>query len=290
MRLIIDCNGLAYRSVYAMSELSFKKNPTGVIYGFLEQIYQLADKFKTNQFVFCWDSKKSYRKIDCPTYKKRPINDDKKEIIETAHKQFDILYHEVLPGMGFQNNYRQTGYEADDLIAWCVSRFPDNQIIVSKDNDLLQLLVDNKYCPISIYNFTTIVTAKDFIKKYGIPPIKWAWVKGYAGCTSDTIAGIPGIGEGTAVKYLNGVLKDGKAKEKIESDEGKAIFNKTFPLVALPYKGDEDINMERPFEDVLFALDFMDIFKEYGLNSFLINDRFDKWKLKFMLHKGRSKI
>jgi len=44
-----------------------------------------------------------------------------------------------LPQMGFRNVYHQTGYEADDLIAWCVARFPDEYIIVSKDNDLFIL-------------------------------------------------------------------------------------------------------------------------------------------------------
>jgi DNA polymerase-1 len=287
MHLIIDCNGLAYRSVYAMSELSFKKHPTGVIYGFLEQIYQLANKFQTNQFVFCWDSRRSYRRLDCDTYKQRPIDPKKKEIIDKAHQQFKELYKNVLPDLGFQNNYRQSGYEADDLIAWCTMRFPDHYIIVSRDNDLLQLLVEDRHCSVSTYDYDKVFTAKDFITKYGIEPQLWAWVKGYAGCASDTVAGIPGIGKGTAVKYLNNVLKDGVAKSKIESKEGKEIFKKTFNLVALPYAGDEPISMKEPIADVLFSLDFMDVFKKYGLNSFLIDKNFDKWKEAFGLQKGR---
>jgi len=288
MRLVIDCNGLAYKSVYAMSELSFKKNPTGVIYGFLEQIYLLAEKFNTNQFVFCWDSRRSYRKLDCKTYKNRKIDEDKTDIIKKAHEQFFEMRKNVLPQMGFRNVYHQTGYEADDLIAWCVARFPDEYIIVSKDNDLLQLLSANKYAPVSIYNFSHIITANDFTKKYGLEPYQWATVKSLAGCTSDTVQGIPGIGTETAVKYLNNVLKDGKAKQKIESEEGKRIMKETFNLVALPYAGDEQINIKDPVNDEFYSLDFMDVFKEYGFNSFLIDEKFDKWRKVFQLNKGRK--
>jgi 5'-3' exonuclease len=39
MRIIIDSNGLAYRSLYAFGGLSHKNNPTGVIYGFLSEIF-----------------------------------------------------------------------------------------------------------------------------------------------------------------------------------------------------------------------------------------------------------
>lgn len=287
-RLVIDCHGLAYKSVYSMSELSFKKYPTGVIYGFLEQIRLLAEKFETNQFVFCWDSRHSYRKLDEPSYKNRPIDKDKLHIIKKAREQFDLMYKEVLPKMGFKNNYRQAGYEADDLIAWIVARFPDYHLIVSKDGDMLQLLTNYYHSSVSIYNFKKIITADDFQKKYGFEPYKWSFVKGLAGCSSDTVKGIPGIGEATAIKFINKVLKDGRAKAKIKSEEGRQIFRDTLPLVSLPYNGDVDINIKPVEEDVLYSLDFMDVFTEFGFNSFLNDENFSKWKKAFQLQKGRA--
>jgi len=87
---------------------------------------------------------------------------------------------------------------------------------------------------------------------------------------------------------LNNVLKDGKAKQKIESEEGKRIMKETFNLVALPYAGDEQINIKDPVNDEFYSLDFMDVFKEYGFNSFLIDEKFDKWRKVFQLNKGRK--
>ena len=288
LKLIIDCQGLAYRSVYAMSEFSFNENPTGVIYGFLEQIRILAEKFDTNQFVFCWDSRNSYRKLDYQGYKNRPVDQSKINIIRKAYKQFEIMYKEVLPEMGFKNNFRQSGYEADDLIAWVAARFPNDYIIVSKDEDLLQLLSKNRFTSVSIYNLKNIITVDDFKKKYGLEPYQWAFVKGYAGCTSDTVQGIPGIGQDTAIKHLNGVLKDGKAKSKIESEEGKRIFQYTFPVVSLPYNGDIPIAIKSIEDDELYSLNFMDVFTQLGFNSFLTDDNFNKWRKAFQLKKGRA--
>jgi len=57
--------------------------------------------------------------------------------------------------------------------------------------------------------------------------------------------------------------------------------------VALPYAGDERINIKNPVKDELYSLDFMDVFKKYGFNSFLVDGKFEKWKKAFKLIKGR---
>ncbi|OQC56468.1 MAG: hypothetical protein BWX51_02111 [Bacteroidetes bacterium ADurb.Bin012] len=65
-------------------------------------------------------------------------------------------------------------------------------------------------------------------------------------------------------------------------------MKETFNLVALPYAGDEQINIKDPVNDEFYSLDFMDVFKEYGFNSFLIDEKFDKWRKVFQLNKGRK--
>jgi DNA polymerase-1 len=288
MKLVIDSLSLAYRSVYSMPELSFNKNPVSVLYGFMLQLLKLAEKFNTNQFIFVWDSRKSYRKMECSTYKQREITDDKKELIEKARIQFENLRKDVLPSMGFKNNYIQPGYEADDLIAFIIFRFPEEYTIVSKDEDLFQLLYSGrKGCSVQLYNLTSIITEFDFKRIYGIEPRKWCDVKGLAGCPSDTVPGIPGVGKDTAIKYLTGILKDGKTKDKIESEEGKKIFRDCFKLVALPYVGEISIDVKNPVEDDLYSLDFVDTFRKYGFNSFVEDDNFEKWRKAFNLERGR---
>ena len=57
MRLLIDCCGIGYKIAYGMPALSYNGNNTHIIFGFLKQILDLAEKFKTNQFIFAWDSR-----------------------------------------------------------------------------------------------------------------------------------------------------------------------------------------------------------------------------------------
>ena len=288
MRLIIDSQSLAYKTIFHLADLSFAGRKTGVIFGFLSQIKDLAEKFNTNQFVFCWDSRQSYRKMIDPGYKNRPPDEKNAQIIADARIQFNQLREEILPTMGFKNVFMQTGYESDDLIAWIVARYPDEWMIVTGDDDLLQLLLEDRFNPIKIYNLThsKVITEQDFMNKYRLPDAKsWTKVKGYAGCSSDTVTGIVGVGLGTAINYLNGSLKDGKIKQKIESPEGQATYKHCFDLVALPYRGDRDINVPELIDDQLYSLPFFDIFKQCGLGSFVKN--FEDWKRIFNLIPGR---
>ena len=69
MPLVIDCSQLCYRSFYTTKDLSYEEERTGIIFGFLKQIFKLAQDFDTKTFIFCWDSAKSYRKQIYSDYK-----------------------------------------------------------------------------------------------------------------------------------------------------------------------------------------------------------------------------
>jgi len=296
-RIIVDCNGLAYRSLYSFGELSYNQSKTGVIFGFLSEILKLSERFQTNQFIFCWDSRHSYRKEIEPEYKNNrgDISEIQKKEIEKAHIQFDLLRNEILPGMGFKNIFLQSGYEADDLIAWIVYRCPDNYIIATGDDDLLQLLNDSINCPVKIFNLSKkiIFTETDFTKKYGIKPSDWPMVKAMGGCTSDNVRGIPGVGPESAIKYMNGVLKEGKIKQKIESEIGKIQINHCLKLTHLPFDGDRQINIIQDRdqfykEEIFYSFDFKDQFIQYGCNSFTSEEGMYKWRKAFNLINGRK--
>lgn len=295
-RIIIDSNGLAYRSLFGFGELSHNQNKTGVIFGFLSEILKLAEKFQTNQFIFCWDSRHSYRKEIEPEYKgnRGDMSELQRATIEDAHIQFDLLRNEILPAMGFKNIFLQSGYEADDLIAWIVYRCPDNYIIATSDDDLLQLLTNSLKCPVKIYNLAkkVIFTEDDFTKKYGIKPSDWSKVKAIGGCTSDNVRGIPGVGPESAIKYINGALKEGQIKQKIESEIGKIQTEHCMRLTHLPFNGDRGINIikdrdEFYKEEKFYSFNFKDQFIEYGCRSFANEEGMNKWRKAFNLIAGR---
>ena len=78
--------------------------------GFLKKILEYAEKFNTNEFVFCWDSRHAYRKWVYPDYKRaRREGKTTEELseIEIMFKQFVQLRRKILPELGFKNIYYQ---------------------------------------------------------------------------------------------------------------------------------------------------------------------------------------
>jgi 5'-3' exonuclease len=213
-----------------------------VIKGFLDQIKSYARTFTTDKFIFCWDSKKSLRKEIYSDYKAKrrdqnqELSPEDKRWNKSCYHQFDIIRNEFLRMMGFKNIYIQPWYESDDLIAMIVKYRPQiNPVIVSRDNDFYQLLGN---ADIFDPHTRNLITKEDFVDKYGISPSKWALVKAMAGCKSDNVVGIQGVGEPTAIKYItrNPKLKPHhKAYKKIQESRGLIDFNKR--LVSLPMHG-----------------------------------------------------
>ena len=282
MRLIIDCHYVCYRALHSMGQLSFNEKKVAVIFGFIKAILKLSRDFKTNNFIFCWDSRQSYRELIYPEYKNnrhKDLTSEEWADLNIAKQQFEELRTDVLPYMGFENIFHQTGYEADDLIAWVVARFPDDTIIVSADNDLFQLLLSHRFCPVKIWNFKILNSEERFSKDwYGIKPIDWIKVKAIAGCNSDNIAGVTGVGETSAAKYIAGVLK-GKKKEAIDNSKDLIQFN--YQLVGLPYLGKKQINIPEIKQDSISAEKFKLVFGQYGFKSLLYGDEVKRWSDSF---------
>lgn len=281
--LVIDSNCLCYMSRFAFGGLSYEEKKTGVIFGFLGQIFRLAKKFDTNKFVFAWDSRKSFRQQSYPAYKRNRRKDrTKEEEIDDriAFSQFGDLRLGVLPWMGFRNIFIQTGHEADDIIASVVMNNPDYDFtVVSSDNDLLQLL---DYCDMYHPRKKTSTTKKSFMEKWGMEPNQWADVKSLAGCSTDNVPGIKGVGEKTAIKFIRGELKKGKIYERIISDEGKKTTEETQWFVALPLDTTKEYIID--FSNEIFYSDyFVEVFQEFGFNSFLKKENYESWKRRFNL-------
>ena len=241
--LILDSPYLCHRAKYTTGALSFGENATGVIYGFLKSLSGFQSLFNTSNFVFCWDSNTSKRKEIYPEYKanrnEKEYTDEEIEFDKAFRKQMKKLRTTYLPMIGFKNICYQQGYESDDVmasIAMDLSVKESNEIvIITSDQDLYQCIAYNVSC----YNPQTnkILTLQGFKRRYGIRPHEWSMVKAIAGCTSDNVKGVQGVGEKTAIKYLQGNLAAGKKLCSILCQEGVCIFNRNTKLVNLPMEG-----------------------------------------------------
>lgn len=275
IRLVIDSNYMCYLSKFALSEgLWYRGGRTEIIFGVLKNILALAKRFETSDFVFCWDSKESKRKDIFKDYKyKRHQDKTEGELFgdQIAFRQFDILRVEVLPYLGFSNVFYQKGYEADDLIASAVMNNQDaTNIVISSDNDLLQLL---DYC--CLYNFSKkeTMTKGLFIRKYGILPNQWVSVKKLAGCNGDNVPGVAGVGEVKAIRYIKGEILHGKTFDAIHQRtiEEELLTEK---LVKLPFPGTQVFELK---ENCFSEQKYKSVCDEFGFISLKDDDIWSKY-------------
>ncbi len=239
VKLLIDTPYLAWRSHHALGPLSHRGRRTEVLFGVMREIQNLRRRFDPCRMSFCFDYPPLKRKEIFPDYKKRkPTTTEEMQNILDVQKQIRRLYKKDLPALGMANTFCQEGYEADDVIASLAWGLFDNEeaVIVSADQDLYQLLRNNPH--VSIYHPAKGIrlTVRDFVRDYKVYPYNWRHVKAMAGCVSDSVPGIPGVGEKTAIKWILSQLKTTSAAWK-KIDEGGSIIERNLRLVTLPYPG-----------------------------------------------------
>jgi 5'-3' exonuclease len=238
--LLLDANCLCWRSYHSTGALKWGETQTGTVYGFLRDVRGFMETFNTDNVIFCWDFGEPLRKRIYPGYKasretkRKKMNPLEKIAYEAFKKQVQLIRTTYLKEIGFRNNFWATGFEADDLIAQFCADLPkrDQIVIVSSDKDFYQLLDDR----VRIYHPITkkAVTAESFWKQWELPPLDWCIIKVIAGCVSDEIKGIEGVGEITAAKYLR---REASAKQfaLIESSASQRVIKRSIPLVLLPF-------------------------------------------------------
>ena len=275
--IIFDSNYVCWVCSFALSEgMLYRGGRTEIIYGFFRQMISVLENFSPTQVVFTWDSKISKRREIYPEYKANR----RKELTEEAamsrkliYLQFEEIKNNAIRELGFSNCFEVEGYEADDIIAKLVQNYPNEQeptIVISSDEDLYQLL---DFC--SIYAITKKQTTdKEIFKRhYGIEPAKWSEVKAIAGCGTDNIKGVSGIGEKTAAKYLLGQMKPGKKYKKIL--DSKQLIKENLRLVKLPFENTPTPKVKQNHLDIS---KFVSVCKEYGFESFLDKKTLSRWE------------
>jgi 5'-3' exonuclease len=266
--LLIDSNFLCWRAFHAMGGLSFEGEMTGVLFGVFRDILYLQERFSTDRIAFCFDSRLSDRKVKYPRYKStrakryKSMTGEESDKHNEMRRQLSALRKTHLPAIGFKNVFLQKGKEADDLIACICNEYPRiPKIIVSSDEDLFQLL--DPFTNIWNPNKKKLLTAEWFQATFKIEPYRWADVKAIAGCSSDDVAGIKGVGEKTAVKFIRGLTNpDSKAHESIILNLKTVRDN--MKLVKLPLPDTKPIKLKK---DKVTKQKWNDKAKEFGMDS-----------------------
>lgn len=244
--LLVDCNYLCYRAYFSIPKLSHEDIPTSVVFGFLREILQLQQMFSTTRIAFCFDYGRPLRKRIYPDYKaNRSENKTAEEIADrqSVREQATALRKTYLPMIGYQNILFQKGYEADDMIATAIDVIPRPReiIIVSSDEDLFQLL--SPRVTAWLPGRKVRMTEELMREEYKCGPGSWADVKAIAGCSSDNVQGIYGVGPKTAAEFICGRLKKGKKYDAIV--HGSDVWKRNIELVRLPFEGVDKFDLVR---------------------------------------------
>jgi DNA polymerase I len=229
-----DASWLAHRAKWAMKSIS--GSGTEIIFGFLEQMRAtcLGPGVRSNRAAFFFDSRHSFRRQVFPAYKAKRRNKTPEELAEAGSMaaQLRLLRTEILPDIGF-NCFRQAGLESDDLIAQACEDNLGKAVIVTADEDLLQCIsLDVHWFDSSRDKYMDLAT---MIHEKRVNPNDWVTVKCLAGCSTDGVPGIPGIGEKTATDYLWRLVPAGKKLAAINSPDGQAIAKRNYDLIRLPH-------------------------------------------------------
>lgn len=201
---IIDGKSIFYRGYYSMPGLSLPDGtPTGGVYGFTSLAIELIKKLEPDYVVVAWDKRGTNiraRRIIYPEYKT-----GRKKAPEDFYAQLPILF-ELLDAFGWPL-YELDDYEADDIMGAFAKQAEAKGVetcLLTSDLDALQLVspLTKVYALKNGLSNIEEFDEKAFEKKYGIKVEQFLDLKSLKGDSSDTIPGVPGIGEKTAVELL----------------------------------------------------------------------------------------
>lgn len=274
--LMLDVSSVYTVRFYAVSkDNGDATQPSAAFAAFIYAMLELGERFGSQRLAFAFDSGGNVRKREFSGYKETR-NDNpapRKAMLKACLRMLKGDLHEC----GFKNLWELPGFEADDVIASVCACVPGEIVIVSGDGDLYQLLSD-KVSFLSPRSNSHIVTPSSFREKWNFEACDWWKVKALAGCDTDDVPGVPGVGEKTAVKWFNGVLPEHHAiYQRIKRSQ--AVYKRNIPLVRLPHAGTPEVSWvaDGPSREGLRS-----VFKRYGLGGLLDGDIGRRWKKLFV--------
>ena len=242
---LIDAYAMIFRGYYALirsPRITSTGIDTSAIFGFTNSLIELIRRERPTHLAVIFDvGQASIRTNDFAEYKAN--RSETPEAIKVAipylHRILDAMH---IPHMGVE------GYEADDLLGTLACKAEKEgytTFMVTPDKDFAQLVTDK----IKIYKpglkggEIEILGVEEVKAKYGIQnPKQVIDFLAMMGDAVDNIPGLEGVGEKTAMKFLQefGSIENllantdklkGKIKEKIEASAERGILSKKLATI-----------------------------------------------------------
>ncbi|MCY4227042.1 MAG: DNA polymerase I [Gammaproteobacteria bacterium] len=264
--VLVDGSNLLYRAYHALGRAPLSTSDgrtTQAIFGMINMLKNLLKDEEARYMAVVMDAKgKTFRHQMYPPYKatRDAMPDDliyQKEYLER-----------IIPAMGLKI-LSVPGVEADDVIGTlAVQGYQQGFFveIISSDKDLAQLVSDGIHM-VDTKN-SRRMDISGVKEKFGIPPELITDYLALAGDQSDNIPGIPGVGEKTALRWLDQFGSLDEVKAQAEAITGKVGENLRSNLEQLDLflelvTIDCDIELSLRPEDLAVCKPEQDILKEY---------------------------
>ena len=271
---LLDAFALIYRAYFALNNnqhfnpVNSKGINTAAILGFTNTLVDLLKSENPSHIAVVFDApSKTVRHDEFTDYKAN--REDMPEDIRTALPYIkDIIKAFNIPII------LSDGYEADDVIGTLAKKAEKEgytTFMMTPDKDFGQLVSENIkiYKPAAAGKGVQVMGVDEVCAKYGIErPEQLIDILGMWGDSVDNIPGIPGVGEKTAIKFvqeygsMEGLYEHthelkGKMKEKVEANKEKAFMSKSLATIILDAPVDFDeksLIMEEPDRETLHKL------------------------------------
>ena len=212
--ILVDGHSLAYRSYFAYAKsksgglTTSAGVPTSICFGFVKALVEIINSQKPDSMAIAFDLRQ-------PTFRHEADDNYKADRVETP-EDFTIDIQNLYQLLTALNLPTATavGFEADDVLgtlAGKASREGYQVKILSGDKDMFQLVSDRDR--VSVLYMTSAfaqsspsvveMNEQGVIDKMGVTAAQIIDYKALCGDKSDSIPGVRGIGDKTAVKLLN---------------------------------------------------------------------------------------
>jgi 5'-3' exonuclease len=243
---------------------------------FLKTFRKLVEQFEPINIYASWD-----RKLDRNSTNFRHILMDGKykagrirpPDIQDMYDQ-EIKLIEILEAFGVKNIFPNK-LEADDVCAWLTTVVKGMSVIVSVDQDLLQLVSPT----VSVWNMKELITFDNFSEIKGMRQSVYKLFKSIKGDPSDNIEGLKGYGD----VYSRKLASNWKENKNKLTQEQISIVEKNIQLIDLnfgyKFQKDEQKIYENQF-NYLKNIEcdfgkFIRLCKEWGLTD-IVNEK-NEW-------------
>ncbi len=202
--VILDTHAILHRAYHALPDFSSSKGePTGALYGLISMLVKIIADLKPDYIAAAYDLPGgTFRHAAYENYKANRIKADD-DLYTQINRARDVLEALGIP------LYEAKGFEADDVVGTIATQVKKKKtidtIIASGDMDTVQLVDGTQTKVFTLRKGLTDTVTYDETRvreRFGFGPTSIPDLKGIAGDPSDNIKGVPGVGEGSALKLL----------------------------------------------------------------------------------------